>query len=71
MEEIYTYIAEQLQALENAMGLRLLPIDNFSAFYVLEYKLSNKVSDDLQKNLPYYTSVIVSPDGRRRSNGSE
>jgi plasmid stabilization system protein ParE len=67
MEEIYTYIAEQLQAPENAMGqynriaeaiqelnvfpervrimasepehtmgLRQLPIDNFSAFYVIE-----------------------------------
>lgn len=71
MEEIYTYIAEQLQAPENAMGqynrianaieelnmfpervrlmesepehsmgLRQLPIDNFSAFYVIE---DNKV----------------------------
>jgi plasmid stabilization system protein ParE len=67
MEEIYTYIAEQLQAPENAMGqynriaeaiqklnvfpervrimesepehtmaLRQFPIDNFSAFYVIE-----------------------------------
>jgi plasmid stabilization system protein ParE len=67
MEEIYSYIAEQLQAPENAMGqynriaeaiqklnifpervrvmesepehtmgLRQLPIDNFSAFYVIE-----------------------------------
>lgn len=67
MEEIYIYIAEQLQAPENAMeqynrianaieeldvfpervrvmesepehsmGLRQLPIDNFSAFYVIE-----------------------------------
>jgi plasmid stabilization system protein ParE len=67
MEEIYTYIAEQLQAPENAMGqynriaeaiqklnvfpervrimesepehtmgLRQLPIDNFSAFYMIE-----------------------------------
>jgi plasmid stabilization system protein ParE len=67
MDGIYTYIAEQLQAPENAMGqynriaeaiqklnafpervrimesepehtmgLRQLPIDNFSAFYVIE-----------------------------------
>lgn len=67
MEEIYTYIAKQLQAPENAMGqynriaeaiqklnvfpervrimesepehtmgLRQLPVDNFSAFYVIE-----------------------------------
>ena len=67
MEEIYTYIAEQLLAPENAigqynriaeaiqnlnvfpervqimesepehtMGLRQLPIDNFSVFYVIE-----------------------------------
>lgn len=67
MEEIYTYIADQLQAPENAMGqynriaeaiegldvfpervrvmesepehsmgLRQLPVDNFSAFYVIE-----------------------------------
>ncbi len=67
MEEIYTYICEQLQAPENAMGqykriaeaiqklnvfpermrimeaepehtmgLRQLPIDNFSAFYIIE-----------------------------------
>ena len=67
MEEIYIYIAEQLQAPENAMGqynriaeaiqkltvfpervrimesepehtigLRQLPIDNFSVFYVIE-----------------------------------
>lgn len=67
MEEIYTYIAEKLQAPENAMGqynriakaieelnvfpervsvmesepehsmgLRQLPVDNFSAFYVIE-----------------------------------
>ena len=67
MEEIYIYIAEQLQAPENAMeqynrianaieeldvfpervqvmesepehsmGLRQLPIDNFSAFYVIK-----------------------------------
>lgn len=67
MEETYTYIAEQLQSPENAlgqynriakaiegldvfpervrvmesepehsMGLRLLPVDNFSAFYVIE-----------------------------------
>jgi addiction module RelE/StbE family toxin len=67
MEEIYTYIAEQLQAPESAMGqynriaeaiqklnvfpervrimesepehsmgLRQLPIDNFSAFYMVE-----------------------------------
>jgi plasmid stabilization system protein ParE len=67
MEKIYTYIAEQLQTPENAigqynriaeviqklnvfpervrimesepehtMGLRQLPIDNFSAFYVIE-----------------------------------
>ena len=67
MEEIYSYIAEQLQASENAMGqynriakaiegldmfpervrvmesepehsmgLRQFPIDNFSAFYVIE-----------------------------------
>lgn len=67
MEEIYTYIAEQLQAPENAMGqynriaeaiqklnmfpervrimesepenkmgLRQLPVDNFSVFYVIK-----------------------------------
>ena len=67
MEEIYTYIAEKLQAPENAMGqynriakaieelnvfpervsvmesepehsmgLRQLPVENFSAFYVIE-----------------------------------
>ena len=67
MEEIYTYIAEKLQAPENAMGqynriakaieelnvfpervsvmesepehsmgLRQLPVDNFSAFYVID-----------------------------------
>lgn len=48
MEEIYTYIAEQLQEPENAMGLRQLPVDNFSAFLCDKRRLCNCHKSALQ-----------------------